>query len=113
MITAWQTYWLTRMDALVAAVAVAGGASITVSIIVMILKEKIIKESQFGIFFGIILMLLSVFIPTTKDMAAILIIPKITNAIENSEQLKTLPYNEVELVNEWVKELKPRRKGKP
>ena len=53
-------------------------------------------------------MLASALIPTTKEMAAIVVIPKIAN----SETVKGLGNDIVSLAKEWIVELKPEKKGK-
>ncbi|MBP5784489.1 MAG: hypothetical protein J6W16_02760 [Methanobrevibacter sp.] len=44
------------------------------------------------------------FIPTTKEMAAIYIIPKIMN----NENLNNIGNEMLNLANEWIKELHPK-----
>jgi len=46
----------------------------------------------------------NIFIPSTKEMCAIKIIPRIVN----NEQVQELPNKIVELANEWIEELKPK-----
>ena len=48
-----------------------------------------------------------IFIPTTKEMCAIKIIPRVVN----NEKVQELPEKFVELANEWVEELKPKQKN--
>jgi hypothetical protein len=45
-----------------------------------------------------------VFIPTTKQMAVIMVAPKVIN----NEQVQKLPNQVLELANEWLEELKPK-----
>ena len=51
--------------------------------------------------------LLSVFVPTTKEMAAIYVVPKIAN----SQTVKDLGEGVVTLAREWLEELRPVKKG--
>lgn len=44
-------------------------------------------------------------IPTTKEMVAILVVPKIAN----NEKIQQLPDNLLNLVNDWIKELEPKK----
>jgi hypothetical protein len=50
--------------------------------------------------------LLLVFIPSTKQMAAIMIVPKIAN----SEKVQTIGNKVYDLAVEWMEELKPNKK---
>jgi len=49
-------------------------------------------------------------IPTTKQMAALVILPPTFNYVAGNEKLKQLPENIVDLANTWIKELKPKEK---
>jgi purine-cytosine permease-like protein len=59
----------------------------------------------------IFILLFTCFIPSTKQMAAILIIPKIANAIQSNdkltEEVSQIPMNVVSLANDWIETLKP------
>ena len=44
------------------------------------------------------------FVPTTKEMCAIKLVPMIAN----DEQVQELPNKVVDLANEWLDELKPK-----
>lgn len=48
-------------------------------------------------------MICSIFVPTTKEMAAIIVIPKIAN----NESIKDLGDEIVNLAKEWMKEIHP------
>lgn len=48
-----------------------------------------------------------VFLPSTKQMAAIMIVPKIAN----SEKVQTVGNRVYDLAVEWMEELKPNKKG--
>jgi hypothetical protein len=49
------------------------------------------------------------FLPGTKQMAAIIIVPKLCRAIESNEGLKEMPNKVVGLANAWIEELKPEK----
>jgi len=51
--------------------------------------------------------LISQLIPTTKEMAAIIVIPKVINAASNNKQLNDLPGDIISLTTSWIKELRP------
>lgn len=50
---------------------------------------------------------LAVFVPSTKEMAAIYVVPKIAN----SQTVKDLGEGVVTLAREWLEELRPAKKG--
>lgn len=56
---------------------------------------------------SILSFVISAFLPNTKQMATIIIVPKITNAISQNEELKKLPDNVLKLANEWIVKLSP------
>jgi hypothetical protein len=56
--------------------------------------------------------LLATFLPSTKQMAAIIVVTKITNYIQNNEKLKQIPDKLIDLSNEWLDELSPNKKDK-
>jgi len=60
----------------------------------------------------ILTFLIGVFLPNTKQMAAIIMIPKMYNAITENKQLNELPNNVVQLANDWINELKPKNQEK-
>ena len=114
-ITPCMIYWMTRMDCI-------RFASITIAIIFFLLA--------IGAFFGCIdkddkafgrclvgdLVFCSlafafsavfVFLPSTRDMAAIYVVPKIAN----SQTVKDLGEGVVTLTREWIEELCPAKKG--
>lgn len=53
--------------------------------------------------FTLIFITASNMLPTTKQMATIIVVPKILNNAE----VQKIPNNVVELANDWIKELKP------
>ena len=50
---------------------------------------------------------LATLIPNTKQMAVILVAPKVIN----NEQVQELPNQIMELANDWLKELRPNNEG--
>jgi hypothetical protein len=47
-------------------------------------------------------------IPSTRQMAAIIVIPKIANGVMANEDLRKLPGKVIELTGEWMEELRPK-----
>ena len=56
---------------------------------------------------GFICGLFGAFLPTTKEMAAIIVVPKICNAAINNKDLMALPGDIISLASSWIKELRP------
>lgn len=117
--THWQMYWLTRLDSIeimrVTGLALSSVAVFILGFLWMIsfsdsneddckMCKRFIKI-PIVIFMMCTLMLFCV--PTTKQMAAIIIIPPITQ----NEQVKELPANLLELCNEWAKDQVKELKG--
>jgi hypothetical protein len=108
-ITPMQMYWITSLDSVVAAslfvaVIFAVFAFITFGIM---LDNCIHWLAPFlSGFMAFIFLLIVVFTPSTKQMAAILIIPKIAN----SEKVEKIGNGLYDLAVEWMNELKPTKK---
>lgn len=51
--------------------------------------------------------LVAVTMPDTKQMAAIIIVPKVCNAVMADSSLKKIPSQITNLASEWLEELKP------
>ena len=54
---------------------------------------------------GLAILIVLMFIPTTKQLAAIILLPKI---VEN-KQIADMPENVARLANEWIEELRPKK----
>lgn len=64
---------------------------------------KLIKTSPLTAVAAIVLLLVNCMLPTTKDMAAILILPRIAN----SEKVQTVGNHLYDLAVEWMEDLRP------
>lgn len=64
------------------------------------------KMCAWGVAVAILVATVATFIPSTKQMAAILIVPKIAN----SEKVQTIGNKVYDLAVEWMEELKPNKK---
>lgn len=122
MITSWDIYWITRMDSLNDFFSIFGigalvfflgllswiGPMIMDGIYNSDKKERywsLYKKSMiWGVSVGVLFTFISLFIPTTKEVAAIYIIPKIVN----NEQVQKMPDNAMKLLNakfdQWIDE---------
>ena len=109
-ITPEMMYWLTRCDNIVIAsaiLAVAFGILFAITMIAIMADEdqrafvRVVCALSFV--FGLLAMSSCILVPSTKEMAAIYVIPKI--AI--SQTVKDLGEGAVTLAREWIEELRP------
>jgi hypothetical protein len=118
--TSWEIYWLTRLDAVnqlffVGVLVSFGVGGLFLGIAANGYWEdnetapKWVKAGfvQFP-FVAALLLTIAAFIPTSKEMAAILVIPKIVN----NEKLTQLPDRVLDLANQWIEELGPKKEEK-
>ena len=122
--TSWQLYWLTRMDGIINVgipfmiFGVIG--TITAGIVYATAKANddkgVEKGSKLALKFAIPVLIFGiitqVFIPSVKELAAIILVPRLTQAVVANEELKKLPNNLLNLANEWIEELKPGKEEK-
>ncbi len=120
MITGWDIYWITRLDHLQWALSLAFGILIIVSVVWWIIIEirRVEDEcTRVDGWFAVISMTLLpvllfglVFTPSTKEMAAIYLLPKIVN----NEKVQNIPDKALQLLNakldQWVKETLSKKK---
>ena len=110
MITPLKIYWVTRLDGIREFLFVFGSAGIVVCTAVICLligEESISKKWFYLLFIPFLSLVVSLFVPTTKEMAAILILPKIAN----SETAKELGSDAIELKGMAMDYLKEKLKG--
>lgn len=136
MITTSQMYWITRLDGIMTLLALLASFLCVAGAIMLFFghgerfavkqwswdtDQSIAARHEFGrklykaslVMFpaGIFLYMLLVMIPTTRQMAAILIVPRIAN----SEKVQQAGNKLYDLAVEWMDELKPNKdnnKGK-
>lgn len=115
MITTSQMYWLIMLDSIVKFEALIAAASLF-TILAFIssscdLRDFSKRPRVIAIPLCAVLLVVSVllftFTPTTKQMAAIIIVPKIAN----NEKVQDCGNRLYELAIEWMKELKPNKEG--
>jgi len=114
-------YWLLKLDAFRAlffgSIWLFGlGGAILVIIIWNVYLEKGIKHKTACIYstvipflFALSAILYSV-IPTTKQMAILIVVPKVINGIESNTRLQKLPSKVLDLTDEWIEKLRPEQK---
>lgn len=111
-ITTMQMYWLVMLDSLIGGLVAILLICVLFIMLVFPVLDVMGEEERF---FPIVKKLLVVaavsllsliFIPSTKQMAAIMIVPKIVN----SEKVHTIGNKVYDLAVEWMEELKPNKK---
>jgi hypothetical protein len=119
MITPSLVYWITRLEGINALFAILLAFSIVTAIVtgvicLMALTDGGDSEPEFKLclkickragFVGIVAAIGVIMLPTTKEAAAIVVIPKIAN----SETVQELGSNFVQLANDWLVELRPNK----
>jgi hypothetical protein len=111
MITSWDIYWITRLDSIqaffVVSVFIIGSALL--AFLVLLFAEDCWDEHGGKYFAGVAIFLCmlvgGILTPSTKEFAAIYLIPKITS----NEQVQKLPDNMMKLLNgkleEWIEDI--------
>lgn len=116
MITPIQMYWLTRLDEICCLFGVLGIISFVAAIICLLIwavnndDEDFEKFKAYGlrlVAFFVFALATMAFVPTTKQMAAIILVPRIAN----SEKVQMAGNKLYDLAVEWMDELKPRKNG--
>jgi len=119
MITGWEIYWITRLDAICMFLVIGGTCAVICSPLVSMAlddffdveREKRMRIAATTFFAGIAFLAASVLIPTTNQAVAIYMVPKIAN----NEQMQKLPDNAMKFLNTkfeaWIDEtLKEKKK---
>ena len=116
MITESQIYWITRLDGLKGYCEGVGFSIVVVCVAVLGFSciarfadgkpeaVKYILPSGLGIILALCVVLGSIFIPTTKEMCVIKVIP----IVANDETVQALPEKIDNLADEWIDELSPK-----
>ena len=115
MITPWQIYWITRLDTL----NMAGVAMMALGFLVGLFLfgpicdpdigeeaiAKLKRAQKWLLTIGIVGVLICTFVPTKRESAAIIVVPKIAN----SETIAELGDGIKTLAIEWMEELRPKK----
>lgn len=120
MITQTQLYWITRLDAIDKLLTGFGIVAILSSIALGFLGSMMINLDEddttkstgrsairlipISGAIAILMFAINAFIPTTKEMAAIVVIPRVAN----SETVQQLGKGVVDMANQWLIELAPK-----
>lgn len=126
MITGWEIYWFTRLDPLRDLIGMTAVMGLILSVLMFLLypafcdifeydEDKRRKSlawtarRQIAVFSATVLCAFThALTPTTKEMAAIKVIPMIANS-ESMQKLGDVGDNMLDLANEWLRELKPKK----
>jgi hypothetical protein len=133
MITTSQMYWITRLDGIVTLLALLASFLFVMGVIMLVygrnecfavkiwswdtdksiadrhkFGRKLYKAGLMMAPVGILLYILLVMVPTTKQMAAIFIVPRIAN----SEKVQQAGNRLYDLAVDWMDELKPNKNNK-
>ena len=124
MITMNQMYWLTRLDHLSDVLTVTCVLLVLSTIGILIAGgimqdcsfsgetnergRKFVGKTPFMAAAFVVTLLLNALIPTTKEMAAIIVIPSVLN----NEKVQTVGNKLYDLAAEWMDELRPEGKSK-
>lgn len=112
MITSWDIYWITRLDSVCMFLIAIGFVLLMLIIFFPLIaevaleleKQSIVKCELLLSASLLLVCLCGVFVPSTKEFAAIYLIPKIAN----NEQMQKIPDNAAKLLNvkmeEWIKD---------
>jgi hypothetical protein len=116
-ITPFQMYWLVMLDSL-SSVFIGTGIVIAIPLAILVIvylvyltedKIKIVNSKLFFLWIlPFVFVVIGNLIPSTKQMAAILIIPKIVN----NQKVQEIPNKLLTLAEEWMDELRPTKDKK-
>ena len=112
--TSWQIYWLLMLDNIGILALIIGffGTIGSIPLAIAVLEEYF-ESSKISLLVLLVpILTVSIFmggffIPSTKQMAVILVAPKIIN----NEQVQKLPQQVLDLANDWMNELKPKEES--
>lgn len=123
MITPSDIYWLTRLDGINDLFSALAILAFVISIIGLIAGciyvsmswtederdggKAVLSMSFKTAIVATVLATLAVLTPTTKEAAAIIVIPKVAN----SESVQQLGDGIIDLANQWLKELAPKKEA--
>ena len=110
-----QMYWLVMLDSInIGSFVMCAIFALLILVMIIVVAESykcptFVKVCvPFFVLFFLVFFAISVFLPTTKQMAAITIVPKIVN----NEKVQTMGNKIYDLAVEWMDELKPKKKSK-
>lgn len=120
LITTAQMYWLTRLTPIGNFLEGFACLSFVVAIILLAvgtfiyveaeenLGKRVLKICPFVAVVGVALVIARCLLPTTREMAAIIVIPKVAN----NEKVKDVGNSIYDLAVAWMQELRPNKEEK-
>lgn len=126
MITGWEIYWFTRLDPIRGLAGMTAVMGLIIFFLMFLLypafcdifahddgkRKKSLAwatRSQIAVFSATVLCAFAhALTPTTREMAAIKVIPMIANS-ESMRKLGDVGDNMLDLANEWLRELRPKK----
>lgn len=122
MVTPMQLYWITRLDSLCVLLAIAMGLFLLAAGVFAIAgfveggsilnddsdetSKRYFRWSLKSCIVALTILTLSCFVPSTKEMAAIVVVPRIAN----SESVQEIGGKIVDLATAWLEGLAPKKK---
>jgi hypothetical protein len=111
MISPWLIYFIgiaDRVGGVFAFISIASIMALAVGIGILSDSNNSLKALKIPFIIAIICGLIAIFTPSSKTVAAMVVIPPIVN----NEQLQELPNNVLEFINEYLKDAKKSLKEK-
>ena len=115
----WNLYWIMKLDVLSSFFEFLSsiiGLAMGVFIIFLIVaylndnKMKPFKQILIILFiFFIPIVSIAILLPDTKQMCALLVVPKVINYTMDNEEMKKMPDQIIKLGSEWLNELSPKK----
>ena len=118
----WNLYWIMKLDALSSffeflssIIGLAMGLFIILLIVAYLNDDNIelikpFKQILIILFiFFIPIVSIAILLPDTKQMCALLVVPKVINYTMDNEEMKKMPDQIIKLGSEWLNELSPKK----
>lgn len=112
-ITPMQMYWLVKLDCIIG-LFVFVGACMAVALIPICIYTSELPSSEQSVYYGLVRKIIfailvcasvAALLPTTRQMAAIIVVPKIVN----NEKVQTIGNRVYDLAVGWMDELAPKK----
>lgn len=104
-ISAWDIYWITRLDNLQLVFILGLGVSLGLSVMTLIesssVEDFVKPVCKYFLPVAVVCTMGLVFVPSTKSAAAMYVVP----AIVNSETVQKIPAEFAALAKDWLKDL--------
>jgi heme/copper-type cytochrome/quinol oxidase subunit 2 len=122
--TPFNLYLLLKLNAIIGLFAATAAIFIVAIIVLLVIlswsyasnpkeSQKTKKSVYFHFAYMIPITIISILcaslIPSTGEMATIVVVPKICNAVQNNKEAMALPGEVVGLASDWIKALRPER----